>query len=285
MVDFSRLGQQETNSDQPTVFQGNHATPVNSPERIPQTTPDGDDIAENPYIASLKKMSEQNRPPVFPNTTRTPENCTPMLSIWFHPRRTAHVILDDSSYLWVPILAGISGITSMMVDYFNNGAGRETLLAEMVKNSLIAGTIVAVLWMYFSAFLFRITSWILGGQTGYLGITRVMAWSSVPAIFVGALIFGLLPVFGPDLMSGVGAHPDNQPLTMVQYTLQISTLIASIWAFVLFWGAFSEVQGFSFLRTLSCLLLTGLLFILLIFLLFQILMSAIISLGGMASLP
>jgi len=279
MVDFSNLGQHEMNPDQPTVYQGGKTTQLNPPERIPASGSNGEEIVENPYIASIRQMAEQNKLPSISVSNQTSDECIPMLSIWFHPRRTAREILNDSSYLWVPALAIMYGITSTMSSFFINGAGELLSLANLVKTCLIFGTISSLLSLYYISFLLSISSWILGGQTGFLGINKVFAWSCIPTLFTGAIIFGLLPLMGPELMSSTGT--DNSILMYTQLTLMVIAVITYIWALVVFWGAFAEAQDFSFLRTLGCFLLTGLFHIGLILLLTHLLKITIISIQGL----
>ena len=128
------------------------------------------------------------------------------------------------------------------------------LLAQIVKSSLMFGSIVGVLQVFIWSVIPWATGKMFGGKAGYRDVSVVAAWSTVPHAYLGALIFGLLPVFELDLFRNPRRVEVNSAVAITQMGLGLTAMVVVVWSIVLYLGGFAAAQGFRLARTLACLL-------------------------------
>ena len=117
------------------------------------------------------------------------------------------------------------------------------LLTQIVKSSLMFGSIVGVLQVFIWSVIPWATGEMFGGKAGCRDVSVVTAWSTVPYAYLGALTFGMLPIFELDLLRdprGVGV---NIAVAITQMGLGLTAQVVAVWSIVLYLSGFAATQG------------------------------------------
>ncbi len=176
----------------------------------------------------------------------------PWRSIWTQPRETIRKIVStNASYRLLPLYM-IYGfpICLHIAQFFGLGsslaAGFVLLIALVV--SPLAGFIGISFW---SILLFWTGQWIKG-RAPYKNIRAAIAWTNVPNIVTDLTWVLLGLIIGTALfVPGFGMGEMTMAESRLVLGLSIVQVLASIWAFVIFIVALSEVQGFSILKAIA----------------------------------
>ena len=177
----------------------------------------------------------------------------PWVRMWTEPKKTIRQIVKTNPKRGFYLLATFAFLST----FFGMARGYYTELNLSFLLALILAVIVAPLAgaiiFYFYGWILYITGRWLRGKASKLEIRALIAWASLPSaaftlLYALYLFFFPHALFGPVSASGPAIF------------LAVAGVIAGIWSFVLFYATVEEVQHFSFLRTLSNLILYMLVF-------------------------
>ncbi len=182
----------------------------------------------------------------------------PWASIWCSPRMTIRQIVAESPNRSFWCLAAIYGFSSLLNTFQSIYLGLHMPLLGI----LLLAAVLSPFWGYV---FFSIWGWIvtvtgkwLKGTAPFLAVRAAYSWSCVPLLINIPLWLLLAAVFGQDLFVNFS---QGAILTGGQASLLFLVLLirlgAAIWSLVLYVNALAEVQGFSILRALGNILISG----------------------------
>lgn len=185
----------------------------------------------------------------------------PWKTIWTEPRATiASVVAQNPNrYLWW--LASIYGFSSLLNTFQSILLGVNVSLLGI----FLLAIVFAPLWGYVC---FSVWSWVvsftgkwLKGVGTFQQVRAAYAWSVVPLLANIPLWFVLAAVFGQQLFTNFS---ESTVVTNGQVSLLFAILIirigATVWSIVIYINALAQVQQFTILRAIGNVLLAGLIF-------------------------
>ena len=173
----------------------------------------------------------------------------PWVSIWLSPRKTIRSIVDAEAEHrsdWRPVVAFamvVQGIASLQT------AGG-TISVSMSVMPVILGMLQVLGGVLIGPFLLAFVGGWLGGDADPSDIRPAVAWSYVPYV-VGAIVWAPLIFVYPTPPAGSEA---TVPLGLAALAF-LALMVSGLWSFVTQVITLAEVQRFSILRALACLLI------------------------------
>jgi hypothetical protein len=185
----------------------------------------------------------------------------PWVSIWTKPKTTIRGIIEADPQRHLILLAGISGLLSLLNSAFNRKLGDQLSFLTILALVVIAGPIAGVIGLYLGGAILRWSGGLLGGKASQLEVRAAIAWSRVPQIAAGILLVGGVVILGPEAFTTEAPRFDafltDLPRVAglsVYYglvALEIATIVLSFWGLVILWLSISEVHGFSAWRAFA----------------------------------
>lgn len=182
----------------------------------------------------------------------------PWAQIWCSPRATIRQIVAESPNRSLWCLAAIYGFSSLLNTFQSLFLG----LYMPVLGILILAALLSPLWGYVC---FTVWSWIvtftgrwLKGQAPFQAVRAAYSWSCVPLLINIPFWLLLAALFGQDLFVNFsqGTVLTNGQATFL-FLVVLIRLVAAVWSLVLYINTLAEVQGFSVLRSIGNILLSG----------------------------
>ena len=174
----------------------------------------------------------------------------PWLSMWTEPRETIRSIVQTHpryGVFWISASYVLQGIFFSM-NYWSMGLSIP--VDSLLVSALILAPILAFFWIFYYGWLLSFIGKRLGGHAPNSHLRAALAWSRLP-MAISLVMWFLLLISNPDYV-------------FIQYAGGASALfilliqmILEIWSFILFIQAVREVQGFSFLKSLANIFLSG----------------------------
>src|SRR5579871_3373092 len=159
----------------------------------------------------------------------------PWLTVWFSPRRTIACVADrPSSLIWPLAVLGTIAVVYQQIAVVIGTIDRLTFRYALVLALLGVGGIV---WLYLSAVvLCWIGRW-FGGKANARQIRVAFAWSMLPAIAGGAVVW----------LVGVAMGRSE----IASAAIEICTAVFSVWALIVFLAMLGQVEHFGWWRTIA----------------------------------
>jgi hypothetical protein len=179
--------------------------------------------------------------------------------MWFSPRQTIRRIVDAEVRPAIGMVIALAALHQAFHALPPDPADGTSYVA-LATMPVVVSILQLVYSVLVGPFLIAFVSGWLGGEADASDIRQAVAWSYVPSA-VGALAWP--PIF---LLSGI---PDAAPQTAAEWAalpFALAGLVTLLWTLVLEVITLAEVQRFSILRAIACLvilLLPALLFSLL----------------------
>jgi len=211
------------------------------------------------------------------------EHHNPWLTIWTQPRATIAriVAVNPNQSLW--LLAGIYGFCSLMNMFQSMALGSALGPVGIV----ILAIVLAPFWGWlnfsiWSVFVTWVGKWFRGMGT-FKTIRSAYAWSCVPIVLNIPLWLLMVVLFGQQLfLNFPDAHLLPQGQMMLLFAILIVKVVLAIWSLVIYLNALAEVQKFSVLRAILNVVVAGLIFALIMFVVWSLLVLAMGSVTASA---
>ena len=154
------------------------------------------------------------------------------LSVWRQPRYALFC------------LASLYALENLL--YFSTwwSLGLSASFSFLAIGSLILSPLVGIIWLYFTGWIFHFTGRWLKGQASPFHLRTALAWARLPSFFSVFMWFILLGLYPETVFIQDAGAPSSLLINFV-------TLIVFFWSFVLLVQSIRKVQGFSFLRSAS----------------------------------
>jgi len=182
-----------------------------------------------------------------PDLVDAPALPNPWRTIWFSPRRTIRAIIDREdrpSFVGVIALAAVHQVLASLQIEPDDG----TFSASRSAMPIAMGVIQLVFGILVGPFLLAFVGGWLGGEGDPADIRQGVAWSYVPHAIGGLFLIPVLIAYGgPPSMEG--------PATTVQWLavpFALASLALTVWSGVLHVITLAEVNRFSILRAIAC---------------------------------
>ncbi len=179
--------------------------------------------------------------------------------MWTQPRATIQQIVDrDPSHL-VLLLAAVAGVFEGLNRASMKSLGDRMEVPYIVAAAVVGGLIGGIIGLYIAAALLRWTGQWIGGAASSETLRTAVAWSNVPAIWMGMLWIPQGVLFGKELFTSETPEMEASSfLTTLFYGIAFMEVIIGIWAFVILLKAVGQVQGFSAWKALGNMVLSAL---------------------------
>jgi signal peptidase I len=151
---------------------------------------------------------------------------SPLLTIWFSPRRTIVHIVGRQRFRLVLLWAALGGVAGMAATLASLGIGSELLDWSTLAICIVIGGVLGIFDVYVYALIsFWIGRW-LGGRASAQALRAVFAWGLLPTLLGLAVV---LAVLGGLLASGRAVPSDLQwALRLVQGAFGFWSIIVSV---------------------------------------------------------
>jgi len=186
---------------------------------------------------------------------------TPLLSIWFEPRKTIRYLIDNYDPVSVWILAILEGIKESINWASTGRMGERHDLDVIVLVILVAGPILGVSGNWFCAFFARWVGRKFGGKASLEGLLTVVVWCSLPVILLLPLWSLLIWSFGANVfspnISDLVIHSGNLGSIILYFGYLFLKFMAIVWGLVIAIVGVSEAQGFTKWNAFANMILSG----------------------------
>jgi len=174
----------------------------------------------------------------------------PWLSMWTEPRKTIRGIITTDPSKQMLALCIVYGFPIMihMARFFS--AGTNFSMWTILLLSLLLSPIAGFIGISFTSALVYWTGKWINGKSKYKELRSAVAWSNVPTV-VTCITWVILALSLGQGLFMAGFYAEEMPLATLATFLFGLQVIASIWSFVIFLIALSEVQKFSILRAIA----------------------------------
>lgn len=162
----------------------------------------------------------------------------PWISMWNQPRSTIRAIAYNRPTYGIYYLAIIYALQGFF--FYANwwSLGVRTYYPFYLTLGIIASPIIGVIWLYLMGEFFYLSGRLLRGTATRRQIRSIVAWSAVP--FTITLAMWLLLLFwSPEHVFIQDSGPHSSIF------VNLITLIAKVWSFVLLLQSLREIQHFS----------------------------------------
>lgn len=197
------------------------------------------------------------------NLIEQENNISPLISIWYKPRKTIRKIISTHPTHLVIVFAVLAGIGQAINRAVQKSPGDAFSLWELIGMCIIGGSIGGIFYLYIAGGLFRWTGSWFGGQASSEDVRAAIAWSTVPATVSNFLWIPLIIVYGHEMFTIYTISVYTNPrlsffiivVGLIQYWL-------TIWSLILYVICISEVHQISGWKTIGSLLSGGLVLVL-----------------------
>lgn len=186
---------------------------------------------------------------------------SPWLWMWTRPRETIQAIVDRSPNYRFFLLSFLAGFpTAMQLAQVYGLAGSFSFPIIMLF-ILLAAIPLGAFWICMMGGLLYLTGKWLGGKASFAETRAALAWSSALMwIFFAISCITLLVYYGIHWFSPTWINmPISQSMMYVALLLWSVHIIAILWSLYVLVHALAQVQGFSVWKSLSNILLSGVL--------------------------
>lgn len=211
------------------------------------------------------------------------EQHNPWLTIWTQPRSTISRIVahNPNQCLWW--LAAIYGFCSLMNLFQSMALGSAMGPVAIV----IWAVVLAPFWGWLNFSIWSVfVSWVgkwFKGEGSFTTVRSAYAWSCVPIVLNVPLWLLMVVLFGQQLFLN---FPDAHLLPNYQMTflflILIIKVVLAVWSLVIYLNALAEVQKFSILKAILNVVLAGVIFAVIMFVVWSLLIYALGSVPASA---
>lgn len=199
----------------------------------------------------------------------------PWISIWTKPKATMNEIVAENPNRSLWALAWIYGFCSLMNLFQSMALGNSMGMAGI----FILAALFAPFWGYINfsvwSYLVFIVGKCLKGRGSFKAVRAAYAWSVVPIIINVPLWLLMAVLFGHQLFVNFQTVVMTQAQTFFVFCLFVLKVVLSVWSLVIYLNGLAAVQSFSVLRSISNVVLSGIAFMLLVFLLWNVLVLVV----------
>lgn len=195
------------------------------------------------------------------------------LSMMVNPRATIRSIVNDkfktSVAISFAILVGI--IASFTYSIFESFGDTRTF-SYIVPFSLIFGSFVGIISIYFFGGLLELTANWFGGTANSKDDRTAIIWGCIPFIMINTIVIILaISIFGIDIFTSQMSYVSSTHLLVGIYLIIfVAYIVGVVWSFFLILNTVSEVNDFSMGKGFISLILAGFLFTMICRLIFNL---------------
>jgi hypothetical protein len=166
-------------------------------------------------------------------------------SIWFYPRDTIRVIVDNDPERHVNLLIIFAGMAESLDRASDRNAANQVSMELLIFLICVVSPWMSMIGAWFYTHLIRISGDWLGGYGEYYQIKAAIGWSAVPTVVSLLLWIPLLVLFGREIfteeMPSVAGKP-GYATALVAFG--VAQIVLGIWALILLCNTIAEVQGY-----------------------------------------
>ncbi len=193
------------------------------------------------------------------------------LDMWTKPRKTIDKLIDINNRYGFVVLSFFYGFVQAI--HFSQILSLSSTLDlwKILLLVVIFSLPLGVAYFYISAFIFYWIGKFIGGKGSFLDMRCAVSWSNVTQVVSSALIVMMLATFQNEFFSKqfVDQTFENWPLVFVIIFL-VGEVVLSVWTFIIFVGAIAAAHRFSIWMSLLNQLLALALYLVLVFLIGQL---------------
>lgn len=174
----------------------------------------------------------------------------PWLTIWTEPRKTIKAIVNEDPRSGFFYLSAIFALQYFFSFLFMGQYGLKFDLRFLLifLCAVILSPLIGAFLIYFCTWVLKLTGKLLKGEAPFINLRAVFAWSRAPLLIeLGMWVFFLSFSLG-------------YINTITLIFINIVSIIASVWSFLLLIEGIREVQKFSFMKAAANVLLTYIVF-------------------------
>lgn len=203
---------------------------------------------------------------------------SPLISIWYKPRKTIRQIITNNPTHLVILLAVLAGIGQAIDRAASKSQGDRFSLWQLMVVCFIGGSTGGVFSLYIIGGLFRWTGSWFGGRASSEEIRAAIAWSSVPTIVSYLLWIPLIGVAGIEMFTSYTPNINSNPLlALFIFGVVIVQFVLAIWALILYIICISEVHQISGWKAIGTVISGGLVLVVPIFII--VVLANMITIG------
>lgn len=197
----------------------------------------------------------------------------PFISAWLHPKQTARYMMNVKSTGFAILVMSIGYIGTLLSGVMDVGIsvwGMILLCVILAPISGVIGTALSALVAWLFGKLFK-------GTATFSELFKVMSLATIP--FITLIPFYLIWLFtSPDSLL---IWDYTGPTPWIYWPATLASIVSSIWSFVIAVGAVAEAHQFSNWRAFFTLLIPGLIFGVIAFVLIFIVIIGMVGISMM----
>ncbi|MGD2170251.1 MAG: YIP1 family protein [Chlamydiota bacterium] len=183
----------------------------------------------------------------------------PWVTIWTQPKKTIRAIVNKDPRYHFFYLATIYALQTILFLANNWQLAQVYSVVFIVFAAIAVSPFFGVVFLYFNTWVLHFTGKWLKGNAPFLHVRAALSWSKVPLI-ISLLMWFVLLVFSSDIILSKGEG------AITTLFINLISLIAGIWSFVILVQNVQEVQGFTIARSIGNVILAFVISYVLIFL-------------------
>jgi len=177
---------------------------------------------------------------------------TPWLTIWLRPRATIRQIVGTDPGHRVILLAALSGLFRALDGVSRGNLGDFWPLWVILVLCAVIGPLAGIIGLYLSGIILRWTGGLLGGQATEAEVRAAVAWSSVPGIAAGVILWiPMLALYGGEAFASAAPRTDalfegSPVLALLGGLILMGALVVArvmgFWGLIVFLKCLGEVH-------------------------------------------
>ncbi|NIA30406.1 MAG: hypothetical protein GWP06_10915 [Actinobacteria bacterium] len=187
------------------------------------------------------------------------EHFNPWSSIWLKPKETIRTIIETNPRQNIMLLAFLGGIGQAFANAAAQGMGKFLPIPTLITVVFLAGPLGGLLYLYLGGWLLQIIGQRFGGGATKEELQAAIAWSWVPIVSTLPLWGVKYILFRNEVFSPEKTFTQSQPvLANLHSLIGFVDFVIIVWSLYIFFNAVSEVNRFSFGRSIATILIAGL---------------------------
>jgi hypothetical protein len=188
------------------------------------------------------------------------KSCNPWYTLWWCPRSTMRMILDEDPRRWIHVIVIIAGALMGLLSAFTSGPATQQVAFSTLISYLVAGAIFNLITVYILGLLLKWVGHWFGGEGSYLEVRSAVAWSNVPIIWLCVLKAFELLLIGSVVPMGLNDQMANPTMAPLAYAFLGINLLLSVWIVVILVRTVAEAHRFGSWHSLFALILSLVIF-------------------------
>ncbi|MFC4409622.1 YIP1 family protein [Chungangia koreensis] len=172
----------------------------------------------------------------------------PFITIWSRPKETLQYILDEKTVGYAVMLTLLGSLVSSIMAFSDTGFFGDFPLVAILAISFGAAIVLGLMGWGFMTLLYTLVGKMLGGSGTMPQVSKIVASSALPGIWMAPINVLILLIYGKDLYEAPQIYEFTVLPIAVYLIYNLITLGIGVYAIVIQSMGLGLAHGFSSLR-------------------------------------